>query len=102
MLLDCPPSSGPPSGVVWSAEWESPGRFTRTGASDALPESVVDESFVRRLREILVHHRGRTETQLRLLRAESTVRMAVPQYPVALSPGLYADLKALLGPDCVE
>jgi DNA polymerase-3 subunit alpha len=57
---------------------------------------------VERLREILATHPGVTEVHLRLTQpGRSTVMRLEASLRIDRSPGLYGDLKALLGPGCL-
>ncbi len=59
---------------------------------------------VTRVKDVLVEHRGVVAVQLRLVGADGrTTRLRLdPDLAVQRSARLYAELKALLGPDCVR
>ena len=57
---------------------------------------------VEQLKEVLGTHPGVTEVRLRLMTKTSTTVMRLDdRLRVAASPALFADLKALLGPNCL-
>ena len=67
-----------------------------------LPVSRCTAPVVERLREILATHPGVTEVHLRLTQpGRSTVMRLEESLRIDRSPGLYGDLKALLGPGCL-
>ncbi|MFC7877068.1 DNA polymerase III subunit alpha [Isoptericola sp. NPDC057391] len=67
-----------------------------------MPEAAATEPVILELREILRRHPGRTETQMKLRRPASTVRVALPSYPVTVTSDLHGEIKALLGRGSVE
>ena len=54
------------------------------------------------LREVFAAHPGTNEVHLTVVMADKEVAMKSDQIRVAPSPSLFADLKALLGPGCLE
>jgi DNA polymerase-3 subunit alpha len=62
-------------------------------------DSAVTKVKVERLREVLSRHRGDTEVRFELRYAgdRQPDLLRLPAYPVAVSPALMADLKALVG-----
>jgi DNA polymerase-3 subunit alpha len=57
---------------------------------------------VEQLKEVLATHPGVTEVRLRLMTATSTTVLRIDdRLRVAATPALFADLKALLGPNCL-
>ncbi len=68
-----------------------------------LPATRCTPPVVRSLREVLAAHPGMTEVQLVLLNRSGTTRLrADDRLRVSSSQALFADLKALLGPGCVQ
>jgi len=69
----------------------------------ALPVQRCTPPVVDRLREVLRAHPGTTDVHLRLLaRGGHTTMRLDPSLRVAASPALMGDLKALLGPSCLQ
>ncbi len=67
-----------------------------------LPVSRCTPPVVERLREVLATHPGVTEVHLRLTQpGRSTVMRLEESLRIERSPGLFGDLKALLGPGCL-
>lgn len=69
-----------------------------------LPEARCIPPVVERLREVISTHPGITELHLRVTRpgGRVTVLRAGEALRVERSPSLYGDLKALLGPGCLQ
>lgn len=68
-----------------------------------LPEARCIGPVVERLREVLSTHPGITEVHLRLTKpGRATVMRLDEGLRVERSPSLYGDLKALLGPGCLQ
>jgi DNA polymerase-3 subunit alpha len=69
-----------------------------------LPESRCIQPVVERLREVLATHPGVSELHLRVARAggRTTLLRAGAGFRVERSPALFGDLKALLGPGCLQ
>jgi len=77
-----------------------------TGASGpvvvSMPSTRCTPPVVEQLKEVLGTHPGVTEVRLRLMtRSATTVLKLDDRLRVAASPALFADLKALLGPNCL-
>ncbi|MGN6782829.1 MAG: DNA polymerase III subunit alpha [Marmoricola sp.] len=69
----------------------------------AIPTTRCTPPVVEQLKEVLRTHPGMTEVRLVLRgRGSTTVLRADDRLRVASTPALIADLKALLGPGCVE
>ncbi|MGN6253081.1 MAG: DNA polymerase III subunit alpha [Marmoricola sp.] len=69
----------------------------------AIPTTRCTAPVVEQLKEVLRTHPGMTEVRLLLRgRGSTTVLRADDRLRVASTPALIADLKALLGPGCVE
>jgi DNA polymerase-3 subunit alpha len=69
----------------------------------SLPANRCTPPVVERLKEVLAAHPGATEVQLSLTSAaRSTVMRLDDRLRVAPTPALMADLKQLLGPNCVS
>ncbi len=67
-----------------------------------LPATRCTPPVVEQLRDVLATHPGTTEVRLRLrTRSSTTVMRLEDRLRVAVSPALFADLKALLGPHCL-
>jgi DNA polymerase-3 subunit alpha len=67
-----------------------------------LPSTRCTPPVVEQLKEVLGTHPGVTEVRLRLMTKTSTTVMRLDDHlRVSTSPSLYADLKALLGPNCL-
>ena len=63
----------------------------------------ASEKVVTQLGETLQRHRGSNEVHVKLLSGDKVELMRLgPEYQVTPSPGLYGDLKVLLGPSCLE
>ena len=68
----------------------------------SLPSTRCTPPVVEQLRDVLGTHPGVTEVRLRLMTKTSTTVMKLDdRLRVASSPALFADLKALLGPNCL-
>jgi DNA polymerase III subunit alpha len=67
-----------------------------------MPSTRCTAPVVEQLKEVLAAHPGVTEVRLRLMTKTSTTVMRLDdRLRVAAGPALYADLKALLGPNCL-
>ncbi len=66
----------------------------------SLPDHRATTETVSALGDVLIRHRGDNEVRLRLVRGD-TARMFELPYPVTVTADLYAELKALLGPNCL-
>ncbi len=68
----------------------------------SMPSTRCTMPVVEQLKEVLGTHPGVTEVRLRLMTKTSTTVMKLDdRLRVAASPALFADLKALLGPNCL-
>ena len=68
-----------------------------------IPESRINPSVMEALRQILTTHQGTTEVHLTLIQDESLISLKTDdKLRVNPSPSFFADLKALLGPSCLE
>jgi DNA polymerase-3 subunit alpha len=68
-----------------------------------LPSTRCTPPVVDQLRDVLGTHPGVTEVRLRLMtRTATTVMRLDERLRVEPSPALFADLKALLGPNCLS
>jgi DNA polymerase-3 subunit alpha len=68
-----------------------------------LPSTRCTPPVVDQLRDVLGTHPGVTEVRLRLMtRSATTVMRLDDRLRVAPTPALFADLKALLGPNCMS
>jgi DNA polymerase-3 subunit alpha len=68
-----------------------------------IPESRINPSVMDSLKNILISHQGTTEVHLTLIRDESLISLKTDdKLRVNPTPSLFADLKALLGPGCLE
>lgn len=67
-----------------------------------IPESRVNPSVMTSLREVFATHPGTNEVHLTVVMSDKEVAMKSDQIRVTPSPSLFADLKALLGPTCLE
>lgn len=65
-----------------------------------IPEVAATPEIVTDLSNILIQHRGDTEVLLDLVRGEAVRSFEIP-YRVEVTADLYADLKALLGAECI-
>jgi DNA polymerase-3 subunit alpha len=69
----------------------------------AIPTQRCTQPVVERFKEVLRSHPGTTEVHLQLVSAEKrTVVKLDDGLRVAATPALFADLKALLGPGCLQ
>ena len=69
----------------------------------SLPQTRCTPPVVGQFKDILATHPGVTEVRLRLMSRQKTIVMRMPdQLRVTPSPALYADLKTLLGPNCLS
>jgi DNA polymerase III subunit alpha len=67
-----------------------------------MPSTRCTAPVVEQLKEVLGTHPGVTEVRLRLMTKTSTTVLKLDdRLRVAASPALFADLKALLGPNCL-
>jgi DNA polymerase III subunit alpha len=67
-----------------------------------MPSTRCTAPVVEQLKEVLGTHPGVTEVRLRLMTKSSTTVLKLDdRLRVAASPALFADLKALLGPNCL-
>ena len=68
----------------------------------SMPSTRCTMPVVEQLKEVLGTHPGMTEVQLRLLSRGSTTVLKIDDHlRVTATPALFADLKALLGPNCL-
>jgi DNA polymerase-3 subunit alpha len=68
----------------------------------SMPSTRCTMPVVEQLKEVLGTHPGVTEVRLRLMTRSSTTVMRLDDgLRVAPTPALFADLKALLGPNCL-
>jgi DNA polymerase-3 subunit alpha len=68
-----------------------------------LPSTKCTPLVVDQLRDVLGSHPGVTEVRVRLRMREQTILLKAPDgMRVTSSPALFADLKALLGPNCLS
>jgi DNA polymerase-3 subunit alpha len=68
----------------------------------SMPSTRCTPPVVEQLKDVLGSHPGVTEVRLRLMTKNSTTVMKLDdRLRVAPGPSLYADLKALLGPNCL-
>ena len=68
-----------------------------------IPETRINPSVMDSLRQILTTHNGTTEVHLTLIQDKSLISLKTDdKLRVNPSPSLFADLKALLGPACLE
>ena len=68
-----------------------------------LPESRINPAVMDSLRQILQTHKGTTEVHLTLIQDNSLISLKTDdKLRVNPSTSLFADLKALLGPGCLE
>jgi DNA polymerase-3 subunit alpha len=68
-----------------------------------LPSTRCTAPVVEQLKEVLGTHPGTTEVQLKLLaRSATTVLKLDDRLRVTPTPALFADLKQLLGPGCLQ
>lgn len=67
-----------------------------------IPETRVNPSVMTALKEILAAHPGNNEVHLTVVMADKEVAMRSELVKVTPTPSLFADLKALLGPNCLE
>jgi DNA polymerase-3 subunit alpha len=78
--------------------------FPETGADRPLQllmsDSRATTEVVTSLGDMLVRHAGTTEVRLRLVRGEIARVFELP-HRVSVSPGLFGELKSLLGPNCL-
>ena len=69
----------------------------------SLPSTRCTGPVVEQLKDVLGTHPGVTEVQLKLLSRDSTkVLRLADGLRVTPSPALFADLKQLLGPGCLQ
>jgi DNA polymerase-3 subunit alpha len=67
-----------------------------------MPSTRCTMPVVEQLKEVLGTHPGTTEVRLRLMtRSSTTVMRLDDRLRVTSGPALFADLKALLGPNCL-
>jgi DNA polymerase-3 subunit alpha len=68
-----------------------------------IPETRINPSVMDSLKQILITHQGTTEVHLTLVQDESLISLKTDdKLRVSPSPSFFADLKALLGPGCLE
>jgi DNA polymerase-3 subunit alpha len=68
----------------------------------SLPSTRCTPPVVEQLKDILATHPGPTEVRLRLMTATATTMLRLDdRLRVDVTPALFADLKALLGPNCL-
>ena len=68
-----------------------------------IPESRVNNAIMNSLSQILATHPGTNAVHLILVMADRLIEVrAADQVMVRPTPALFADLKALLGPNCIE
>ncbi|AAT89322.1 DNA polymerase III subunit alpha [Leifsonia xyli subsp. xyli] len=65
-----------------------------------MPDQRATTDTVTELASVLTRHPGESEVQLRLVKGSVARVFEVPK-PVKVSPDLYGELKALLGPNCL-
>jgi DNA polymerase-3 subunit alpha len=65
-----------------------------------MPDQRATTDTVSSLAEVLARHPGEAEVRLRLVKGPVARVFEVPK-PVKVSPDLYGELKALLGPNCL-
>ncbi|MDN4595848.1 DNA polymerase III subunit alpha [Leifsonia virtsii] len=65
-----------------------------------MPDQRATTDTVSSLAEVLARHPGEAEVRLRLVKGQVARVFEVPK-PVKVSPDLYGELKALLGPNCL-
>jgi DNA polymerase-3 subunit alpha len=66
----------------------------------SLPAAQVTPPIVERMKEILRSHPGKREVHLQVIDQEKSTTLKIDAL-VTSSPSLSADLKAILGPDCL-
>jgi DNA polymerase-3 subunit alpha len=66
----------------------------------SLPAAQVTPPIVERMKEILKSHPGKREVHLHVVDTQKSTVLKVDAH-VTASPSLSADLKAILGPDCI-
>lgn len=66
----------------------------------SLPATQVTAPIVERMKEILRSHPGKREVHLQVIDQQKSTTMKIDAL-VTSSPSLSADLKAILGPDCL-
>jgi DNA polymerase-3 subunit alpha len=66
----------------------------------SLPAAQVTPPIVERMKEILKSHPGKREVHLNVMDTQKSTVLKVDAL-VTASPSLSADLKAILGPDCI-
>lgn len=66
----------------------------------SLPAAQVTPPIVERMKEILKSHPGKREVHLHVIDTQKSTTLKVDAL-VTASPSLSADLKAILGPDCI-
>jgi DNA polymerase-3 subunit alpha len=66
----------------------------------SLPAAQVTPPIVERMKEILRSHPGKREVHLHVIDAQKSTTLKIDAL-VTSSPSLSADLKAILGPDCL-
>ncbi|PLW73320.1 DNA polymerase III subunit alpha, partial [Streptomyces sp. DJ] len=67
-----------------------------------IPSLKVTPPLVARLGDVLSQHRGNTEVRVRLEGVRSTTVLRLDRHRVSADPALFGDLKALLGPSCLQ
>ncbi|MBN9606762.1 MAG: DNA polymerase III subunit alpha [Actinomycetales bacterium] len=66
----------------------------------SVPEQRATTEVIGQLGDVLIRHAGDTEVRMRLLRGQAARMFEIP-YPVSVTADLYAELKQLLGPNCL-
>ncbi len=66
----------------------------------SLPAAQVTAPIVERMKEILRSHPGKREVHLQVVDQQKSTTMKIDAL-VTSSPSLSADLKAILGPECL-
>jgi len=68
-----------------------------------LPQTRINPGTVEQLKDVLRTHPGVTEVHLQVLMRDKTLMMKIgDHHRVTPSPALFADLKQLLGPGCLQ
>jgi DNA polymerase III alpha subunit len=75
---------------------------TENEETNDLLDSEQQELSSKKLKNILSNHPGTTEVQIEVQHADhSTLLQLDANLRVSVNPGLYGDLKQLLGPSCL-
>ncbi len=68
-----------------------------------IPATTCNPANLKRVKEILAEHPGTSEVHLEILEKDRSTRLKLgPQYRVEISPALIADLKTVLGSQCMN